>query len=543
MTADMIITGKIITGLFHEKPATMMAVKNGIICYVGDKEKIQDFLDKDTKLVELEDECVMPGIFDGHAHATSGVPIFGGVNLYGLETIAEYMDAIGQYIEKNPEKNYIIGRGYINSHFGPQGPTAVLLDEKYAEKCFYLESEDCHSCWVNQNVLELAGIHKNTIDLENGVIVRNKKTGEPTGWLKETEMFRAKKVFPRTTVEDYKKTILEFQKISVSKGITAIYEPILDDQGDLEKRIEAYYQLDLENLLTMDFRIGITVNPEQGTSVMEKIACLQKEKKGKHFQLLGIKVFIDGVVEGHTAFLREEYADKEGDCGENMWKQETLNHVMIQAAFLKLPVHVHTIGDAALDSALVAFEASWDICKTRDYRNCITHLQIVHEDQIRRMEKLKLIAVTNPFWHIRKPAYFQDLEIPFLGQERAENQYPMKSFVDNHVVLTQASDWPVTSDHNPFIGMEIAVTRRENGDTQMLPLNEKEAVSVEEMICALTINGAYQLHLEKELGTLEPGKRANFIILDQDPRGVKPDKLAGIKVLQNYFNGINVIKT
>jgi predicted amidohydrolase YtcJ len=541
MTADLIITGKIITATTDET-ATMLAVKDKSICFIGDQEEIEKYRGNETKIIHLEEGCVMPGMVDGHAHPSSGVILFQGVNLYHLNSIEEYSKAIHDYIQKYPQKQYIQGRGFINSHFGQMGPSAEFLDENYPEKFFYLESEDCHSCLVNSKVLQLAGINKDTTDLENGVIVRDSKSGNPTGWLKEKEMGRAKKIYPQTTIEEYKDTILQFQKQSMKYGITAVYEPILDDDGDFQNRIEAYSQLDQENLLYMDFRLGVTIDPTHGIKTLDKIATLQKTKSGKHFGMMGIKVFIDGVVEGHTAFLREPYSDSENDCGCNMWSQEVLNQVMVQAASMDMPVHVHAIGDAAMDSALDGFEASFTICQSKDLRNCITHLQIVKEEHINRMKQFNIIAVTNPFWHFKNPDYFKELEVPFLGRQRAEKEYPMKSFFQKQLVVTQASDWPVSFSNNPFISMEIAVTRREVGNSSMEPLNEKEAVKIQDMIMAATINGAFQLKLENELGTLEVGKRANFIIIDSDFSNIKNNQIAKIKVIGNFFDGINQLE-
>jgi len=541
VTADLIITGKILTGTSNQEIAQVMAVKEGKICYIGDIKDSEYYRGPDTRLIDISNGCIIPGIFEGHAHPTSGVPIFQGINLYEKESVAHYRETIDDYIQTYPQKQYIIGRGFINSHFGQMGPSAEYLDKKYPDKFFYLESEDCHSCLVSGNVLQLAGINKDTKEWENGVIVREEKSGNPTGWLKEKEMTRIKNIYPRATVEEYKNTILKFQEMSIRNGITAAYEPMVDDDGNFENKIEAYYQLDNEDRLILDFRIGITIDPSDGTKNLIKIAELQKQKKGKHIEIMGIKIFVDGVVEGHTAYLREDYADAPGDCGRSMWNQNILNQIIAQAIGMDMTVHVHVMGDAALDCALESFEVARSIHGPKDLRNCLTHLQIVQTDQFIQMKNLNLIAVTNPYWHFRNPAYFEKLESPYLGDIRAENEYPVKEFFSQNIVVTQASDWPVSFSNNPFIGMEIAVTRKEIGSLDMKPLNQKEAVSRQDMFQALTANGAYQMKLEKELGTLEVGKRANFVILDQNPMELIESEIAKIKVIGNFFEGIDYL--
>lgn len=540
MKADMIIKGKIYNGIDTKHFPEMFAVKDGVIIYVGDSEQISIWQDEYTKVYDLRQGLIIPGMYEGHAHVCSGIDLFRGVNLFGLDTPESCINAVQVYIKEHPDQKYIIGRGFQNGVFGHMGPTAKMLDMIGTDQCIILDSEDCHSSWVNTRVMRLTGIDS-LPEIKNGVIVRYKENGRPTGWLKEKAMEIAKEILPCYGVEEYKEAILRYQEMAVSYGIVSIYEPIMNDKRDTDLRIKAYHELDQENKLICQFRAGITMDPSDGIDqILQKVQFYRLNYSGSHFMLMGVKIFIDGVIEGHTAYLREPYYDTPNDCGYNMWEQEKLNDLFVKAAQYNIPIHVHAIGDAAIDSALEGFEEAYRVRGKTDIRNCITHLQILDDDQFDRFKDLGIIAVTNPYWHYKNPFYFNSLETPYLGRERAEKEYPMKSFFDHGIVVTQASDWPVTYNCNPLIALETAVTRMEVGNAGMQPLNEQEVVTVVQMMKAITSNGAYQMELERNSGSIDVGKKADFVILDQDLFTIKNDHLANTQVLRCFIEGKEV---
>lgn len=541
MKADVIVRGKIYTGNDGNPLAEAIAVRDGIFLYVGASDFIEELQDDHTKVYELEGELVIPGMFEGHAHVCSGVELFRGVNLYGLTTPDCYIAAIKTYIEEHPKQKFILGRGFQNGDFGSLGPTAQMLDLIATDKYIIMDSEDCHSSWVNSKVLSAAGIDQHTSEVSNGVIIRYEDSGYPTGWLKEKAMDLVTELIPGYLIKDYKEGILIYQEMALSYGIVCCFEPILNDKKDMELRMRAYHELDLENQLIMQFRASITIDPEEDMDqILEKVLYYRKNYSGSHFMLMGVKVFIDGVIEGHTAFLRQPYADSVEDYGNHMWKQERVNDLFVKAARLDIPIHVHAIGDAAIDSALEGFEQAAKHVGKKELRNCITHLQLVAKDQYERFQELGIIAVTNPFWHYKNPGYYHSLEVPYLGEERADGEYPLKSFFDHKITVTQASDWPVSYCCYPLIGLETAVTRREAGNTRMEPLNEEEGVEVEQMLKAVTLNGAYQMAFEHVGGSIEVGKRADFLILDQDILTISQDKIAKTAVCKCFIDGKEV---
>lgn len=232
-------------------------------------------------------------------------------------------------------------------------------------------------------------------------------------------------------------------------------------------------------------------------------------------------------MEAHTAFLKEEYADAPGDFGESLYTQDTLNKLVARAVKEGYIVHTHAIGDAALDYILNAYEHAEKGTGILNNRNAVTHLQVVKEDQINRMKQLNIVAVVNPYWHFKDLNYYNKLEVPFLGQKRADKQYPVASFIKKGVVTSQASDWPVTVPASTMCSLHLMVNRTEPGNKQMEPLNPSEKISVAEALLVLTKNGAFENCLEKKKGTISVGKDADFVILDQDVLSIDTSNMYG----------------
>ncbi len=253
-------------------------------------------------------------------------------------------------------------------------------------------------------------------------------------------------------------------------------------------------------------------------------------------QMNTIKLFVDGVVEGHTAYLREEYADAPGDYGEPTYTQEEMNDRVERSLEKGFDIHTHAIGDAAIDEALNAYERA-QVKQEMDYRNAITHLQVMVPEHVKRMKELNVVAVTNPYWHFKNPVYYDALEVPFLGAERASKEYYMASMKNAGIVMSQASDFPVTVPPRTMDALHIMVNRKEPGKTDMEPLGEEEELTVEEALQVLTIGGAYQNRLEGKKGSLEAGKDADFVVLDKDVLTLPKEELYTAEVKETYIAG------
>ena len=212
---------------------------------------------------------------------------------------------------------------------------------------------------------------------------------------------------------------------------------------------------------------------------------------------------------------------------------DTLTKIVKKANKLGITIHVHTIGDGAVTMALDAFERAKSGAK---YRNAITHMQLVKPADFDRIAKLGVVAVANPFWFAKEMDEFNKLSMPFLGKERAEKQYPMKSLFDRGIIVTQATDYPVTTDVNPLLGIQRGILRQNPYEPDTL-LNPTERVTFEQMIKAATINGAYELKCENILGNIVVGKQADMVVLDSDISAIRPEQITDAKVLGTMIGG------
>ncbi len=534
MEAEIIVKGNIFTGNPRMPYVSCMAIRDGAFIYVGDEAGAAEYAGPDTEIKEVSGGLITAAIQDGHAHISMSMAALFEVDLNPYKTIKDYQRAIRGYIAEHPEKDCIYGRGFLNGVFPNGTATKNYLDEISTDLLLYMESEDGHTAWVNSKVLEVCGIDSGIPDVKDGVIGRDGK-GNPNGCFREAAEQLLKKAEAVYTKEDIKKAILYYQDMAFDYGISNVFEPL---GGNISVKMEAYRELVRENKLKVHTTVGLYINPEDDwQECLKQFSAYRDEIKSDMFKIDSIKVFIDGVVEGHTAFLKEEYADVPGDCGESMWKDEKLYGMFAAVEKEGYSLHVHAIGDGAISQALDAFAYADKEAGIENNRNTITHVQVLDEGDYKRFADLHVIAAVNPYWHYRQPFYYEELEVIYLGRKRAEKEYPIKSFCDAGAVVTFASDWPVSVPCNPWIGMEISVTRKEPGNKSMLSLNPEERVTPEEALYCLTRNGAYQNHLEERYGSIEAGKQADFLVLNQNPLTIDPYRIHETRVLEHYVKG------
>ena len=541
MYADQIIYGRVYTCEEQNPVAEALAIRKGKFAYVGSKEGAAALTGPDTEVIRYDTGCILPSMADGHAHLTTTVTM-AGVSFYGLKTVEEYLDAIRTYIKESPDKKAITGKGYISGVFDEKGPTAAMLDAICSDKLMVFSSEDCHSSWVNTAVLQAMGITKDTPDPSDGEIVRDPVTKEATGWLKEAAQDPTNDLLPPYTKEDYVQGILKYQDMALSQGITNVFEPLFLSIPDADTRIAAYEEVEKAGKLQLTVRLGYSIQSTDDThALFEHAKALREQCKSlPHVHLDTIKLFMDGVIENHTACLLEPYSDSPAgapDRGEVLWKQDVLNAMVLNCVQNGFHIHVHCIGDGAAELILNAFEYANSHCPGHGCRYAMTHLQVLTQEQIRRMAALKVTAVVNPYWHFKDPLYYPTLELPFLGPERAEKEYPLQDLFKAGLNVSQASDWPVTVPAEPFTSLQLMVNRKRQDYMDLPPLGPDQALSLSQALNALTIGGATEMDLQREKGSIAVDKDADYIMIDSDAFKQKPEELYGMKVLKTVAQG------
>ena len=494
-------------------------------------------LTSETEVIDLEGKIVLPGFIDAHSHPSHGMDYFGNINLYPLDTLEKYQVEISQYAQRNPDLAAYRGGGWSDSLFPNHGPSKEILDAIVPDRPVSIVSYDGHSLWVNSTTLERAQITRDTPDPDGGLIGHDPDTGEPNGTLRETAMNLVESVIPDYSTKERVQALLAYQEMAFCAGVTMTHDAMLDMQC-----IAAFKQLEADGLLSMWFRGSITLHPDQ--PIDDQIQFLLEQRaQNKHprFQTNTAKIFVDGVVEGGTAYLFEPYAHKPEFSGIPIWNPEQLIDAFTALDRENIQIHVHVIGDAAAHIALDALEKAQGVNGMRDSRHMLTHLQLVTPGDISRFGQLGVIGVPNPYW-FKIDDYYHTLALPYLGADRADKQYPMRSIFDAGVVMASASDFPVTIPFDPLIGIQLGITRSEIGVRSADVLWSEERANLEQMITSFTYNGAYANFLENQTGSLEVGKQADFIVLDQNLFEIHQTEIANTKVLLTYIDGQEVFR-
>ncbi|MGH0516697.1 amidohydrolase [Bacillus cereus] len=534
--ADTIfINGKVYTVEAKQPWAEAVAIAKGKIIYVGDTKGAKKYKGKSTKVIDLKEKMLLPGFVDGHLHASETVNALYSVNLINVRTIEGYIQTVEKYAREQSDVDIIHGAGWSNTLFPSRGPTKESLDAIVKDIPVALISEDYHSVWVNSKALEIAGITKDTLNPEGGVIERD-ENGEPSGTLRDTATNLVLDKLPKFNAEQYKEALTVFQQLAASNGYTQVNDVVVPQQDTV---IEALTMLEKEQALSIRHNLSLAVQPSEGESHIPYLKEQRAKLQGPLVKMNTVKLFMDGVLEGGTAFLHEPYNNKPNYYGVPVWEKKAYTHMIQTLDQEKFQIHVHSIGDAATTETLDTFAAAQQKNGKRDSRHKITHLQLVKESDFKRFKDLGIVGIPQPTWFLKDEGYFSQA-VDMLGEERANKQYPMKSFIKEGVVMASASDYPITQAEyfSPLAAIQMGMTRTNLQDTNPEHvLNPTEKVSLEDMIKSYTINGAYANFLEQETGSIKVGKKADLVVLDKNLFEVPEHDIYKTKILLTLLDG------
>ena len=457
----VLVSGQIHTIDADRRTVQAMALADGKIIAVGSNDDMLPFIADATEVIDLGGKLVLPGFIDSHAHAVSATKQLYEVNLNNLHSAAEIQAALREFRAVHPDAGMIKGRGWSNADFGPGGPDKKIIDAVISDIPVSLIDDSGHAGWVNSKAFELAGVDATTPEPDDGVVERY-ASGEPSGTLREGAKGLVSDLFPYYGYEELKNGILAYQEMALAFGITSVNEAYLDLGID---EVPAYLGLQAEDRLQMRFRAGLYVDPDMGTEQVPALIEERSKSSGKLFKINSAKIFIDGVVEGGTAYLDEPYLHMPESRGKLLWDLDRLNAVAAELDRQGFQIHVHAIGDGAVRVTLDALDHVRQQNGVRDSRHGLTHIQLVSRQDIQRFKDLGVVAVPQPYW-FKKDSYYYNVQVPFLGQQRADEEYPMASFFRAGVTVASSSDYPVTIPCNPLLAIETGITRREIGNTE-----------------------------------------------------------------------------
>ncbi len=529
--ADVIFfNGAVYTMDVNRSWATAVAIRGDKIVYVGFDEGIAALQGPDTRVVDLDGKMLMPSFQDVHIH-----PIYAGkelltVSLSELSSIEGYVAAVKKYADENPDAPWILGGGWSMDVFGPGARTSKkLLDAVVPDRPVYLSSADGHTGWANSKAFEAAGIDQDTQDPVTGFLDRDPETGEIIGSLQEGAMELVTAHIPPASPEFDQQALGVAVDLLNSYGITAFTDAIV-----YEPELKAYLALDERGDLTMRVVTSLWWDPNAGLEQIADFNRLRDEYTRGNVNAGTVKIMQDGVLENYTAAMSEPYYVDGFPTGIPMVEPEFLKTAVTALDAEGFQVHFHAIGDAAITQSLDAVEAAIDANGNSHRRHHISHLQLIHPSDLPRFRELDVVANFQPLWAYAEP-YITELNIPFIGEERAKWMYTIRSVVNAGGMIAFGSDWSV-STANPFPQIETAVTRTdaEGDDAPFMP---DETIDLATALAAFTINSAYVNGIDDISGSIAAGKLADLVVRDRNLFAIPAKEISETKVLLTLFGG------
>ncbi len=527
--------GKIYTIDGDDRCVEACGVKGNKFTFVGSNEEAEAI--EADKVIDLNGKTVLPGFIEAHAHVTwAAVDAVFKVGLFGEESVDAYLEKIKKFIDDHPDLPVYEGVGWENPMFEKTGPSRKLLDGICPDKPVMMWSHDKHSLWINTKAMEMCGITRDT-KVPAGNIIEKDENGDPKGTLREfAAIALVDSIKPVFSKENYKEAIAWVQKHLAQYGITSMLDPVLDPD---EESINALMEMNEADELICKIRGAFKSSESDPYKHIDRYDDIRSKANSHMFAIDQMKLFIDGVIEGKTGYLKEPYDGESEYCGDPIWDKDTLNEFCRKVDAMGMDIHCHVIGDAAIAMALDALDSITSENPLWERRPVLTHLQVVDPADHKRMVDHNVTAVINPYWHFKYRGFFDDIELPYLGA-RAYKEYPEKSLADAGIRLGAASDYNVTAVPAPLQGTQIGATRvylDEDPEDMEQVLAPEERISVKELLKAFTMGNAYACRLDDIAGSIEEGKCADMVILEEDPLEVPVMDIHKIKICQTISEG------
>lgn len=548
-SVDLILTGATIFTANPEKPwAEAVVIKGDRFVFVGDTGGAQNFRSDNTRWVDLDGRLVIPGLVDSHAH-----PGYIDVEQYGdisATDEAGLLAAVADFAAANP------GDGWLRLCCWPidlyvegnRGPLKETLDSVVSDRPVWFVSEWWHSGWLNSKALEALGVDEHTPDPKPGVAVFVRgESGEPTGWVKEGAgwQFFAEH-FPVDDPEhrkSHEENILAALQLLSESGVTTLYDAGNFGFEDLVYGFMA--KLEAEGRLPLRYQGTYQVfTPERRHRAVSEMKRFRKEYGGDRLQFNTVKLFMDGIYQNRTSALLEPYVDDPSYVGDTMLSVEELREFLLELSGERLDIHIHTEGDLAVKRVLDAVESAQEMANDGLYtRVTISHLGLIDPPDLPRIAALDVIANFTPWWFTTEE---DDPERVSLGDDRFERMFNPKPLFDLGVVVTLSSDewWGgerLPTYLNPYFGMQVGHTRKYPSDwrevEEMIRPPGNGRLSLDQVITGYSKNGAYQMRMENEIGSIEQGKLADLVILDENLFDMDSDKIWKVRPVAVLMEG------
>ncbi len=471
--------------------------------------------------IDAQGRTLLPGLIDAHGHVMGLGLAALRLDLTGTGSLAELQSRLQDYAAANPD-GWIVGRGWNQELWADKRfPTAADLDSVVPGRPVALERVDGHALVVNRAALKQAGITAATRDPVGGRIERD-QAGHPTGLLIDAAMALVESRIPAPSAADRERALAKAQDLLLATGLTAVAD--MGTSAEDWVAMNSAAQSGRLQLRIMGYAAGVDAMPATPSAWLH----------GDHLRMVGVKLYADGALGSRGAWLKRPYADKPDTRGLRFLTDAELRAQANRAAAAGFQLAIHAIGDAANAQVISTYEA---LRKTYagDRRWRIEHVQVVDRADIPRIGRARIIASMQPV-HQTSDRTMAEAR---LDPPRLAGAYAWNSIAKSGGILAFGSDFPVESP-NPFPGLAAAVSRQDPNGIPPGGWRPEERVSLEQALAGFTRNAAFAGFAEDRIGSLEPGKWADFILVDRDPTRVNPQELAATEVFETWVAGKKV---
>lgn len=551
-TVDLIVTNATIyTVDEHNSVQQAIAIRGSKIIAVGTNEDIQKHYSA-QKIIDAEGKTMIPGFIDSHGHL-SGLGIFlAELDLVGTTSSEEIVKRVAEKVKNVSPGEWIRGNGWDQNDWDNTGrnipfPTAAVLDKVAPNNPVILSRIDGHAIWVNSKAMQLAGIlNDSKKEIEGGKIIRD-RAGMPQGIFVDNAIEIISSIVPAYTNAELKEMYQKAFKECVQFGLTSVH-----DMGISESEYALLDSFARNNQLPLRIYAAVGGN----NSLWKKVKS-GGPVSGKFLSLRAIKLYSDGALGSRGAALSEPYSDEPGNRGLEVTSEKELQALTEDAVQHGFQVCVHAIGDRGNKNVLDAYEAVEKKYpeKTKQLRLRIEHAQVLDGNDVYRFKQLHIIPSMQPT-HCTSDMYWAQAR---LGPERVQGAYAWRWLLKEGNIIASGSDFPVESP-NPLFGFYAAITRQ---DKDGIPRNAtdvaahfqlsadgikdsanfedgwypQQKMTREEALKSFTLWGAYAEFAEKDKGSLESGKLADFVLLTNDIMKIEPKQILSTKVAMTVVDG------
>ena len=532
-TADVVVLHANVYTANPARPrAQAIAVRDGTIVATGADAEIEAYRGPATTTIDAQQRTVTPGFTDPHVHFAQGAARMQQVSLDDAKTIAEYQQRIADYAAASASVRWVEGGGWTYPVFGATGlPDKKYIDAVVADRPVALMDYNFHTMWVNSKALALAGINRQTADPPNGTIVKDPKSGQPTGVLKESAADLVSRVIPARTRDERLETLRRGVQYANSLGIVRVHSAGTDADN-----LELLDELRRNKQLTLRFSIASQVEPPTLTpEALETIEARRRAYQDDWIDAGRIKFLADGLIETHTAAMLAPYSDDRTQKGSMQFEPAEYRKAVLELDRRGYQIFTHAIGDAMIRLALDTYEETARINGTKDARHRIEHIEDPSQHDVPRFGPLGVVASMQPL-HAYPNDSMLNVWSRNVGPERAQRAFPWQSIAAGGGRVAFGSDWPVVT-LNPWPAVEFLLTRQTTERTPADGWIPRERIKLPEAIHGYTLGAAYAGKRDAKEGSIEPGKLADLIVLSQDPFRVDTYQIGKTQVLLTMVGG------